>query len=80
MRGHTSDMDRIMELCDAAAIPVIEDAAHSLGTKWNGRNTGTIGRVGCFSFQSYKLLNSGEGGILITDDADLAARAVRLRT
>ena len=76
MRGHTSDMDAIMELCDARSIPVIEDAAHSLGTTWNGRKIGTIGRVGCFSFQSYKLVNAGEGGILVTDDADLVARAV----
>lgn len=76
MRGHTSDMDAIMTLADAAGIPVIEDAAHSLGTVWGGRNIGTIGRIGCFSFQSYKLLNSGEGGILITDDPDLIARAV----
>ena len=76
MRGHTSDMDAIMKLCDARNIPVIEDAAHSLGTTWNGRNIGTIGRVGCFSFQSYKMINAGEGGILITDDADLIAQAV----
>lgn len=76
MRGHTSDMDAIMELCDARGIPVVEDAAHSLGTTWGGRNIGTIGKVGCFSFQSYKMVNSGEGGILITDDADLIARAV----
>jgi len=76
MRGHTSDMDAIMTLCDAAGVPVVEDAAHSLGTLWNGRNIGTLGRVGCFSFQSYKLINSGEGGILVTDDADLVARAV----
>lgn len=76
MRGHTSDMDAIMALCDAAHIPVIEDAAHSLGTTWNGRNIGTIGKVGCFSFQSYKLVNAGEGGILITDDPEIAARCV----
>ncbi|WP_171173964.1 DegT/DnrJ/EryC1/StrS aminotransferase family protein [Ruegeria sp. HKCCD8929] len=76
MRGHTSDMDAIMELCDARGIPVIEDAAHSLGTTWHGRNIGTIGKVGCFSFQSYKMINAGEGGIMITDDADLVARAV----
>lgn len=76
MRGHTSDMDAIMTLCDARDIPVIEDAAHSLGTTWHSKNIGTLGRVGCFSFQSYKLLNGGEGGILITDDADLVARAV----
>jgi dTDP-4-amino-4,6-dideoxygalactose transaminase len=76
MRGHTSDMDAIMALCDAADIPVIEDAAHSLGTTWNGRNIGTIGRIGCFSFQSYKMINAGEGGIMITDDADLVAQAI----
>jgi dTDP-4-amino-4,6-dideoxygalactose transaminase len=76
MRGHTSDMDAIMTLCDNSGIPVIEDAAHSLGTMWRGRKIGTIGRVGCFSFQSYKMINAGEGGILITDDADLIARAI----
>ena len=63
MRGHTSDMDRIKDLCDAKDIPLIEDAAHSLGTTWNGQNIGTIGKVGCFSFQSYKMINGGEGGI-----------------
>ena len=76
MRGHTSDMDAIMALCDARNIPVVEDAAHSLGTTWNGRNIGTIGKIGCFSFQSYKLVNAGEGGMLITDDPELAARCV----
>ena len=76
MRGHTSDMDAIMALCDARQIPVIEDAAHSLGTTWNGKNIGTIGKIGCFSFQSYKLVNAGEGGILITDDPEVAARCV----
>jgi len=76
MRGHTSDMDAIMALCDARGIPVIEDAAHSLGTLWNGRKIGTIGRIGCFSFQSYKLVNAGEGGMFVTDDPELAARAV----
>lgn len=76
MRGHTSDMDAIMEACDPRGIPVIEDAAHSLGTLWSGRKIGTIGKIGCFSFQSYKLVNSGEGGMLITDDPEIAARAV----
>ena len=76
MRGHTSDMDAIMGLCADADIPVIEDAAHSLGTLWHGKKIGTIGKIGCFSFQSYKMLNAGEGGIMITNDADVAARAV----
>ena len=76
MRGHTSDMDAIMEAAEARGLPVIEDAAHSLGTAWGGRKVGTIGKVGCFSFQSYKLVNAGEGGILISDDPELIARAV----
>ena len=76
MRGHTSDMDAIKTACDAKGIPLIEDAAHSLGTQWDGQKIGTIGKIGCFSFQSYKLLNAGEGGILITDDPDVMARAV----
>ena len=78
MRGHTSDMDAILTLAQARGLPVIEDAAHSLGTLWNGQKIGTLGHVGCFSFQSYKMLNAGEGGILLSDDADLIARAVIL--
>jgi dTDP-4-amino-4,6-dideoxygalactose transaminase len=76
MRGHTSDMDAIMALCAGRGIPVIEDAAHSLGTLWRGRKIGTIGAIGCFSFQSFKLMNAGEGGMLITHDPDLIARAI----
>jgi dTDP-4-amino-4,6-dideoxygalactose transaminase len=76
MRGHTSDMDAIMALCDERKIPVIEDAAHSLGTLWSGRKIGTIGLIGCFSFQSFKLMNAGEGGMLITRDPDIITRAV----
>ena len=76
MRGHTSDMDAIMALCDAKGIPVVEDAAHSLGTTWNGEKIGTIGKIGCFSFQSYKLVNAGEGGVMVTNDPDIVAQAV----
>ena len=76
MRGHTSDMDIILSECKKADIPLVEDAAHSLGTTWNGKKIGTIGDIGCFSFQSYKLLNSGEGGIFITDNPELYAKAV----
>ncbi|MGH1367162.1 MAG: DegT/DnrJ/EryC1/StrS family aminotransferase [Maritimibacter sp.] len=76
MRGQTSDMDAIMALCEAKNIPIVEDAAHSLGTEWHGQKIGTLGKIGAFSFQSYKMLNAGEGGILITNDADIIARAV----
>ena len=76
MRGHTSDMDAIMAEAEACGLPVVEDAAHSLGTVWNGRKIGTLGKIGCFSFQSYKLVNAGEGGMFVTDDPEIAARAV----
>ena len=76
MRGHTSNMDVIMKLCNERDIPVIEDAAHSLGTLWDNKKIGTIGKVGCFSFQSYKMINAGEGGMLISNDPDLIARAI----
>lgn len=76
MRGHTSDMDAVMRLCNVRGIPVIEDAAHSLGTTWGGQKIGTLGKIGCFSFQSYKMINAGEGGVLITNDADIVARAI----
>ncbi|NOX72929.1 MAG: aminotransferase class I/II-fold pyridoxal phosphate-dependent enzyme [Alphaproteobacteria bacterium] len=76
MRGHTSDMDAIMALCNMRGVPVIEDAAHSLGTLWQGQKIGTIGKLGCFSFQSYKMVNGGEGGMLITNDEDVIAQAI----
>lgn len=76
MRGHTSDTDGIMTLCQDKGIPVVEDAAHSLGTTWHAKKIGTIGKIGCFSFQSYKLVNAGEGGVMVTDDADIAAQAI----
>ena len=75
MRGHAADMDRVLALAEEAGVPVVEDAAHALGATWGARPIGTLGALGCFSFQSYKMLNAGEGGLLVTNDADLAARA-----
>jgi len=76
MRGHIADMGRLMALCDRLGLIVIEDCAHTMGANWAGRPTGTFGRVGCFSLQAYKHVNGGEGGLLATDDADVAARAI----
>jgi len=78
MRGHTSDMDKIIDIANENSLTVIEDAAHSMGAQWNGRYIGTLGRAGCFSFQSYKLVNGGEGGMLVTDDEEIMVRAVYL--
>ncbi len=78
MRGHLCDMDRLMALCDGLGVRVIEDCAHTMGASWNGVPSGRHGVIGCYSTQTYKHMNSGEGGLLVTDDAGIAARAVLL--
>lgn len=78
MRGHIADLDKIVELCDALGVMLIEDCAHTMGAFWDGRPTGTFGSVGCFSTQTFKHINSGEGGLLVTDDEDIAAQAILL--
>lgn len=78
MRGHLCDMERLMQICDAAGVTVIEDCAHTMGASWRGKASGTWGALGCFSTQTYKHINSGEGGFLVTDDPQIAARAVML--
>ena len=78
MRGHTGDMEALMALCDGAGVRVVEDCAHTMGARWRGLPSGRHGVIGCFSMQTYKHVNSGEGGFVITDDADLAARMVLL--
>ncbi len=76
MRGHIGDMDRVVAVCAEHDITMIEDCAHTMGARWNGARSGNFGAVGCFSTQTYKHINSGEGGLLTTDDEDIAARAV----
>ncbi len=78
MRGHICDMERLMEICNRANVQVIEDCAHTMGAHWNGVASGRHGVIGCYSTQSYKHVNSGEGGLLISDDPDLMARAILL--
>ncbi len=76
MRGHICDMQRLAAICQRHAVQVIEDCAHTMGAGWSGKATGTWGIAGCFSLQSYKHANSGEGGLLVTGDADIAAQAI----
>lgn len=78
MRGHLCDMDRLLGICNDAGITVIEDCAHTMGAAWNGVPSGRHGAAGCYSMQTYKHVNSGEGGLLVTDDEDLAARAIMM--
>lgn len=76
MRGHLSDMDKVVELCEKNDVCLIEDAAHSLGAKYDGKLAGTFGKAGCFSFQSHKMINAGEGGILATNDEEIISKAI----
>jgi dTDP-4-amino-4,6-dideoxygalactose transaminase len=78
MRGHIGDMTRLMALSERLGLTVIEDCAHTMGASWAGRPTGTFGKAGCFSLQAYKHVNAGEGGLIATDDEDIAARAILL--
>jgi dTDP-4-amino-4,6-dideoxygalactose transaminase len=78
MRGHICDMDRLMALCDAGGVTVIEDCAHTMGARFRGVPSGRHGRMGCYSTQTYKHANSGEGGFLVSDDPQAMARAILL--
>ncbi|MDP3339741.1 DegT/DnrJ/EryC1/StrS aminotransferase family protein [Frigidibacter sp.] len=78
MRGHVCDMDRLMQICDAAGVQVVEDCAHTMGAEWRGVPSGRHGVMGCYSTQTYKHINSGEGGLIVSDDAAAMARAVLL--
>ncbi len=76
MRGHIGNMDKIMEIVTKYNLILIEDCAHTMGATWNGKKSGTFGKVGCYSTQTYKHMNSGEGGLMITNDPDVMARAI----
>ncbi|MGI9387060.1 MAG: DegT/DnrJ/EryC1/StrS family aminotransferase, partial [Methyloligellaceae bacterium] len=76
MRGHIADMEAVCAVCDEFGITLIEDCAHTMGAKWKGVRSGNFGKLACFSAQTYKHINSGEGGLLTTDDAEIGAKAI----
>jgi dTDP-4-amino-4,6-dideoxygalactose transaminase len=78
--GYPAPVDRLRQLCDERGIVLIEDAAHGPGATLAGKGIGTFGLAGCFSFFSNKVLSVGEGGMLVTDDDDVAAQARILRS
>jgi perosamine synthetase len=75
--GHPADLDEIAELANSNSLEIIEDACQSLGSEYRKRQTGTIGSMGCFSMYASKVLTSGEGGAITTDD-DLLADQLRM--
>ena len=77
--GHPCDMDPIMKLARDYGLYVVEDAAEAHGAEYKGKKTGGIGHVGCFSFYANKIITTGEGGMVVTNDEEIAERAKSLR-
>jgi perosamine synthetase len=75
MYGHPADMDPLRELADRHGFVIIEDAAEAHGAEYKGRPCGGLGDISCFSFYANKIITTGEGGMVLTDDDDWAARA-----
>lgn len=78
MRGKVADMDRVMEICKKHNLELVEDCAHACGVKWKGRQLGYHAKVTAYSTQSDKVINSGEGGFVTTDDDQIAANLIYL--
>ena len=78
MRGHIADMGALMDAAEGLGIAVIEDCAHTMGARWGNTRSGAHGLAACFSTQTYKHINSGEGGFITSDDEALMARATIL--
>jgi dTDP-4-amino-4,6-dideoxygalactose transaminase len=78
--GYPVDMDRIMHLADQYGLYVVEDASHAPGSDYHGKPLGTIGHVGCFSFYTNKNMTTAEGGMVVTNDDNLAQRMRRMRS
>jgi perosamine synthetase len=78
--GHPADMDPLVALCDRHGISLIEDAAESLGSRYKNRHTGLDGRLSALSFNGNKIVTTGGGGAILTQDAELARRAKHLTT
>jgi len=76
MRGRVAELDAVAKVCEQRGITIVEDCAHSLGVWWGSTHTGHHGKACCVSSQSYKIINSGEGGFALTDDEDVAAKIV----
>lgn len=83
--GQPADIETIVAICDRFRVALLEDAAESLGAGWStgrfaGRQTGTVGRIGVYSFNGNKIATTGGGGMIVTDDPELARRAKHLTT
>ena len=77
--GHPCDMDALLDIAARHDLLLVEDAAQACGGSYRGRKLGSLGHIGCFSFESKKNLSTGDGGMLVTDDDEVAERVRRWR-
>ena len=78
--GQSADMDALLPVCERYGVPVLEDAAESLGASYKNKSSGSFGRIAVYSFNGNKIITTSGGGMLVADDADLVARARKLST
>ena len=78
--GHPCKIDSIVEICDRYNIPVVEDAAESIGSYYKGKHTGKFGKLGILSFNGNKTITTGGGGMILTDDDELGPLAKHITT
>jgi len=78
--GHPVDIDKLKKISDKYGIPIIEDAAEAHGAEYKGRKTGSLGNIACFSFYANKIITSGEGGMVVTNNEKWAENARSLRS
>ena len=80
VQGNICDMDRLLAICNDYKLPVLEDAAEALGAKYKGQNAGTLGDIGCFSFNGNKIMSTGGGGMIVSHNSEHIKRAKHLTT
>ena len=80
VQGNICDMDRLLAICDDYNLPVLEDAAEALGSKYKGQYAGTLGDIGCFSFNGNKIMTTGGGGMIVSHNSEHLKRAKHLTT
>ncbi|MDO6728359.1 aminotransferase class I/II-fold pyridoxal phosphate-dependent enzyme [Cognatishimia sp. 1_MG-2023] len=78
--GQSADMDPIIELCNHHGVPIVEDAAESLGAMYKGKASGTFGKLGVYSFNGNKIITTSGGGMIVSDDKSLIDHAKKLST
>lgn len=78
--GNMCDMDRLQKIANSYNIKIIEDSSESLGSSLNGKHSGTFGDIGVFSFNGNKIISTGGGGVIVTNDGEIAKRAKHLST